>query len=141
MNEDGVESARGDAFRVVLLYDEAPAGRAAATAAELLRTHVQPRAVMRCSVWRADLLEYAGWLDQSLADAAVADFIIVASTRPEDLPELFTQWRQMLRARSPETEPVTVCLVDAAAAPRLRIEEPSQAEDFAARPNELAGGG
>lgn len=111
------------ALSFVIIYDDPSAGHRAHTAMELLADGFDGEAAPRHSVWRMDLLDYPEWREQTLADAAAADFIILSTSRSDALPPTIHLWLEQYREVQHEEPAVIFALLGSDNAWKITIED------------------
>jgi CheY-like chemotaxis protein len=77
---------------VVIVYDDAPAGKHAIHTLEGVRRQLGGRIALHPSLWRFDLLEDADWRAAATAEAVQAGLVIISTSSKGDLPAAVRDW-------------------------------------------------
>ena len=100
-------------LRVLIVYDEAAAGRQAlGTLTRLLAVDAEPMHLLP-ALWRFELLDDPHGCQQALADAAGADLLILATHKPDAIPEAVEKWVSAFLAQRRESSTAILALFGA----------------------------
>ncbi len=86
-------------LRVLIVYNDAAAGRRAMGILRKLAAHSAERLRVAPILYRFELLDDLHWREAAETDAADSDLIILATSAADELPESINDWAQASLAR------------------------------------------
>jgi hypothetical protein len=97
-------------LRVVIAYDDVPAGRQAMSMLNRLVGEGEEPGAVRLfpAIWKFALLDDPEWQEMAMTDVVNAHLLIVATSAPEAVPSVIKGW---VRAALAQRDPATAALV------------------------------
>ena len=112
---------------VVVVYDDAPAGKRALHTLEGVTHQSNGSIALHPSLWRFDLLEDPDWRAVAAAEAVQAGLVVIAASSKDELPPAVQHWVQGWLGQSRGTAAALAALLgppddpDAADSPRIQF--------------------
>jgi hypothetical protein len=97
-------------LRVVIAYDETAAGKHALRVRAGLRRNRAGHGEVHPATWSFGRLAEAGWAEAATGDAARADILIIAASRPDPLPTAVRRWTEAAIRRKQGSAATVVAL-------------------------------
>ena len=86
-------------LKVLIVYNDAAAGRRAMGVLLKLAAHSVERVSIAPTLYRFDLLDDPNWRESAATDAAESDMIILSTSAADELPESINEWVKASLAR------------------------------------------
>ena len=97
-------------LRVVIAYDDVPAGRRALAMLDRVLQHDHAAVHLFPSLWRFDLLKDPEWRDDAVADAITANLLILSTSGQETIAEGIDGWVSTFLSCRRETDTAILAL-------------------------------
>jgi hypothetical protein len=104
---NGADSWQSGPLKVVVVYDDVPAGQNAMRALGRMSAHLHPQDELRPVLWRFDLVEELRWRAIATGDIVAAGLIVLATSKADQWPGFINGWMEECLARK-RGEPVAM---------------------------------